>query len=552
VKKTLHPALALVVLLVVACLCPAQQGPKPLVTVAFSGYDEILNDIKFIGTLAGDDRLGDMVEAQVDQSPVGLAKEGLDLARPWGFVVQTKGENFPMFGFVPVTDLSKVLEALKPAIGEPSDAGDGVLEINADGQSVFVKEADGWLFIGQSANVLQDTPADPIQSLGGLHELYDLAVRANVANVPPPLRMMAMMPIQAWLQGGVRLPPAMVKQAIEEIQTLLDELDTVEIGLAIDQSTSTACLEYVMTALEGTKTAEQMAQNTGGTSGFAGFALPGAAVTLNVVSKISQAEIDQAKTSMAPNRACALAELENQGLSGADLQQAQKMVNDLFGAIDSLLEGGRVDMGLSLTLKPDALTFVTGFHAGDTAKLDGLIRDFAAQVAREEPAAAEAFQVDADEHEGVKLHVISLPTAGMAARAPKLPDLVGDTLDVVIGIGAQEAYLAAGRDAVATLKKAIDESKAQAAKELPPTQLAVMATPIAEFVAAVAADPQVQGTATMIAEAVAQSGGKDRLTVTTTQIPNGVRVRIELEEGLLKLLGSIPTKVGSGPGGPGF
>lgn len=562
-KKTVLSALAVVALLLAPKLAPAQEGAaadsKTLVTVAFSGYGELLADIEFIGAVSGNPQLKEMVEGALQQSPAGPALAGLDTTRPWGFVVQGGADEFPMFGFIPVTDLGKMLSAAEPMIGKPTLAGDGVLEIVADDQSFYLKEKEGgWAFFARTPDALADTPADPTQALGGLHERYDLAVQVNVANVPPMLRQMAMAPIQMGMQVGMRRLPdetdeqyalrqKAAQQGMQQFQQMLDELDTLIVGFSIDRTASTASLEYEITALEGTKAAEQMAQTTEGPSDFAGFVLPEAAVTLNAVSKISQSDVDRAKTSLAPIRGNAVKELQKQGLAGAELQRAEKLVNDLFAVLDTMLESGKVDVGLSLVLDPDALTYVSGMKVGDTTRLDSLVKELTNQLIREQPDLAGVIKLDAAEHEGVRFHVVSVPTAGMAADLPNLPQLVGPSLDVVVGIGAENAYLAAGRNALDTLKQAIDQSKAQAGQTVLPVRLTLSATPIAKFAALVARDEQVKGIATMVGHMLEQAGEKDHLTMTSTPIPRGVKVRVELEEGLLKVIGSAPMMMG-GPG----
>ncbi len=75
-------------------------------------------------------------------------------------------------------------------------------------------------------------------------------------------------------------------------------------------------------------------------------------------------------------------------------------------------------------------------------------------------------KVSAETYQGIHLHTVSLPTPD-----PELTPLVGDTLDMVVGIGDDKVLVAVGRDAAKTLKKAIDRSKAAAGKEVPPLQV---------------------------------------------------------------------------------
>ena len=55
--------------------------------------------------------------------------------------------------------------------------------------------------------------------------------------------------------------------------------------------------------------------------------------------------------------------------------------------------------------------------------------------------------------------------------------------------------------------------------------------------------------AAALAKALEKADGKDHVTLTTKPVTNGFRVRLEAEEGLLKLLGSQGPKFGApGPG----
>ena len=85
--------------------------------------------------------------------------------------------------------------------------------------------------------------------------------------------------------------------------------------------------------------------------------------------------------------------------------------------------------------------------------------------------------------------------------------------------------------------------------ELLSTTWAVAATPIAKFAAKAAEEDNVKAMAAMVVGVLEKAGGKDHVTITATPIAKGIRVRLEVEEGLLKLLGSMGGMMG--PGGPG-
>ncbi len=143
-RRTLWSALVVGLLGAVPLVGRAAEGTdgglKPLVAVSVSGYDQILKDIAFIGQLGGDSELGKEAQAALKQALQTEDLAGLDKTRPCGLVVQTDGQQqFPVFGFVPVTDLKALLKSLEPTVGK-ADEEKGLYAINFRNNRLYVKE----------------------------------------------------------------------------------------------------------------------------------------------------------------------------------------------------------------------------------------------------------------------------------------------------------------------------------------------------------------------------------------------------------------------------
>jgi hypothetical protein len=329
---------------------------------------------------------------------------------------------------------------------------------------------------------------------------------------------------------------------------MINDLDEVLIGWAIDRQTSTSYLDFQVTAVAGTKTAAQFAQAATVTTNFAGFDLPGAALTGNWGGTLTDSDVVQAKSAITNVRTVALKELKNQGLSPDELKLATQVLSDLLDVAEKTIEKKTADGGLALLLKPGALTFLAGGTIAEGDKLEKCLKQLAAEVQTAEPKVAEILKLDAETHQGIRLHTLALPTAGADAWVVKV---FGNTLEVVLGINESSLYIALGRDAASTLKQVIDQSKAQAGKKIPPARIAVAGTPIAKFVAEVADDEMAKQMATAIGAALEQSAGKDHLILTSKPVPNGAAVRVELEEGLLKLPGVLSHEMAPPGAAPG-
>lgn len=561
-RKLLSSMLAVTVLLTTAGLCYAQGEPKPLVTVSFAGYDKLVADIGMIGKLGGNPNLGKQVEMLTLMLPQGEGSKGplaLDTKQPWGAVVLTDGTTPSIYAFVPVSDIKPMIELAKQQSGQDIKAEKDIYQFPVSGKVVFATQKGNWAFIADSKEQLGKVIADPAPLLGDLPKRYDLAIRASMKNMPTEYRDQLLAQLRAGAEVGMQqradesddeyaLRANVAKQGIQQLTTLVNDMDTLLLGWNVDAKTKTTYLDLEITAQTSTKLAEQFAQVKAGKTKFAGLMLPGAAVTFNSVGMLSDNDVAQAKSALATLRKSATKELANQELGEEHVKLATKLLDDVIGVLEKTAEAKKTDAAMSLMLEPGEVTFVAGTSIADGAKLQKAFQQLIDAVKKDETAAA-AIEIKAETHAGIALHVLSMPTPD-----PELATMVGDTLEVVVGIDKDKVLVAFGHDAAETLKKGIDQLKASASKDVPAMQIALAAKPIAKFLAEVGEDEQVKATASMLAGLLEKAGEKDHITLTSTPIAQGVRLRLEVEEGLLQVLGSLSQAMGgmTPAGGGGF
>jgi hypothetical protein len=563
-RRTLLSTLVVALLLGGRSVCPAQVTPsaglKPLVTVSFAGYDRLRTDLEFIGKLSNNPQLAQGLEGMLKMATQGQGLAGLDTKRPWGAVIQTDGQQrFSIYGFIPVTDLKQLLGVVRnvPVVKVTENPADGVYEIQTPGPTLFLQQKGGWAFITNSRPDLATMPADPQKLLQGLNEKYDLAVRASIKNVPPIYRQMFTAQLQAGAEIGMQPLPGesdedfalrqgLAKRAIQQLNTMVNELDEVLLGWAIDSQAGTSYLDFQVTALPGSKTAAQFARGATATTNFAGFDLPGAAVTGSFAGKLTDEDVAEAKNAIANVRVTAQRELKNQGLSPDELKLASQLLSDLLAVV----ENKTADAGMVLLLKPGALTLAAGGTIADGAKLEKALKQLAAEMQKRDPNLSQLLKLDAETYQGVRFHTLAIPTNEFNDEVAT--KLFGPTLNVVLGVSDTSVYLSAGRDALSTLKQVIDQSKAQPGKQIPPARISLAATPIAKFVAEVAQEDEAKQVAAKVAAMLEQSAGKDHLVLTSKPVPNGTMVRLEAQEGLLKVVGLAGQMIGPPVGAPGL
>ena len=540
-RKTVASLLIVGLLLGLSTPLLAQQA-KPLVTATFAGYDKLVSNVEYIGKIAQQPDLAKGLEEAIANmtGSGGKGIPGLDGAKPWCVVVQTKGEEFPVYAFVPVTDFKKLMETLPNLNIEVKQDGD-VYEIAAGAQTMFVAGKGNWAVLATSAEALKDAPADPLALVGDMYKRYDLAVHVAMQNVPQQFRKMIVDQLEMGIALGTERMPGetdemhairqnMARQSLKQITSLFEEVESLQLGLAIDQQSKSAYLDLDIKVVPGTETAKDMELLKDAKTDFAGFELPGAAVTLNVSSKLSDSDVAELKKILDAARAQTMKELESQSLGPEELKIAKQLLGDLFDVVTKTVEAKKADVGMSLMLDPKAITVVAGMAVADAPKLEGVVKKLVEMVGKEEPEVAKHIKLDAETYNGVRMHVASIP---LDEEEPK--KFFGENVDMVLGVTDGALYLGMGRDAMKTLKSAIDKSKSQAGKQTAPLKLAVALGPIFKLAAeqAPGADKQM---AIMMAMMLDQAKGKDRISITASVIPDGQRLRIELDEGVLKAI----------------
>jgi hypothetical protein len=555
-------ALALAVWMGVAMQALAQDKPKsgePFVTVYFGGYDALSQAISLVGKLAGKPELAEMLEMPLQMIGGEEALGALDKSKPWGMTVATGAQPMDVVvrGFLPVKDVKVLVKALKKADIEAKEDG-GVFALETPGGEVFVKQAEGgWAVISNKKESLANIPADPAKQFGGANEKYLLAVSLAVKNIPEETRQMVMVPLTFALEMAKQqrqpgesdeqaaLRSKMIDQSIKQINTMLKELDAIRFGLNVDRQTSTAYLDYVLTALPGTQLAKQLGQAGELKSGFAGLIAPDATVSFRFTGKMQPDEIAQVKPLVASVRTNALGELEKQSLNEEQLKQAKQVIGDLMDVIEKTVDAGMVDAAAALRLEAKKSLLVAGGRIAEGDKLDAALKRLIEAAGKDEPDMAKAIKLNAEEYGGVKFHVLSLPTAALGEGAKEAEVLFGDKVTAILGIGSDSLYLAVGNDPAGELKRAIDQGKAQAGKTVPPMEVAVALTPILRLVSAVGGGEPKSFAQAGLKLLEGASAGKDHVRLSAKVIENGTQVRLEVEEGLLKVLGSLPAMAGA-------
>ena len=264
-----------------------------------------------------------------------------------------------------------------------------------------------------------------------------------------------------------------------------------------------------------------------------------AAASLNITLKTSKDTGGQLAAGLQTFLAQAMQHIDSQtSLNDDSKKLAKEMVKEIFSAVQTTLESGRIDAGATLNMSDKSMTLVAGAYVAEPSKVEDALKKFA-KLMENEPGFS-GIKFNAAEYKGIRFHTTSVAVP----KEEEISKVLGEKLDIAVGTGPKSVYLAMGTDSMKLCKAAIDKSKADASKQQPPIQLHVSLAPIFRFAAAMHDEPRVKG----LAEELAKAKGKDRVHVTISPDGDSIRLRILAEEGVMQLLGSAFRQSGGLPG----
>ena len=336
----------------------------------------------------------------------------------------------------------------------------------------------------------------------------------------------------------------MAEAQMQQVERMVNEIDDITFGWAIDAKQQKTYVDFVYRFVAGSKMAKQIASYDKPHTNFAGFYQPDAAVTANFASKadpeLIKEDMEQFSTMIGTMRKQAEKAIDEESElpDDASREALKGAMNDFLDAAEATIEGGQMDGGAAIVLHPDSLTAVAGFLVKDPAKIESGLKKIA-EVGAKEPDFG-GVQWNAANHAGVNFHTMSVPVPEDQEDARKM---LGEKVDVAVGIGPDAVYVAIGRDNLDAINKAIDASRVEPNKEVSPFELSISLGPIMETAAAANEKPEEQETLQAIADMLQNNAqGRDHIRLTGQFIQNGLRYRIEAEEGVLRAVGKGVTE----------
>jgi len=516
------------------------QGVKPVAVVSIASVRENLNDVAYVTRVAGMEDQGEFARLTLSAMASGIDKD-----RPIGVYFVPQQDEFEGVAFIPVAPdgLKTILKMHKDKLGEPKDVGDGVQKVGMN-QNVFLKEvqspAGGWVFAAAEKEHLANLPADPVSVLGDLPKTYNVAGKLFVQNIPEKLRRTAIDEIKLGIERALSSPQAQqgkidrdqarafTSAQVTAIEKLINESDELMIGLGIDEAAKRLLLDISFSGKDGTSLAHAMSLQVDAKSNFAGFLQPDAAVSLNVVHKSAPEDIAQAAAALQMARGQWLKQIDDApGIPPNKRDAIKALMGPLFDVISKTAATGQMDLGATVVLQAKSLSFAAGGVCADGPAVQRLLKSVA-EMGTDIPGFPR-MELEFGTLGDLKLNRLTAPIPpGNAAR-----DILGDNLEILIGVGPKSVLVAGGKDARALLQKVIDRSAQERNTVTLPAQVNVAVLPILKFMKSFEDNPALNSVIGSLEQA-----GTDHVTVTNKASARSSTTRVEVQEGVLKAIGA--------------
>ena len=515
---------------------PVELMKKPIATIAVGSVERLKTDIKHIFDVAGRPEIYEALENSLKN--VGDLK-GMEQTKPFGAMVFLRAGMSPIptvVGFAPVEkieDLTKTVE-IGPVVTKKID--DTHYEIIGMRGEFQVLLKNGYAFIAADSEVLENDFPDPARSAKALTSKFDIGVTLNLDSIPRLTRDLFMGFVKSQANadmqqrddepdGVYKMRRASSENTLVGLTQVMNELERLTIGIDADAEKSEIAFEIVMDAQEDSKLAKEMKRINSKRSYYETLLNEDAPMTFSASLPIVEKD-KKFWTDMIDGGALTLqAELFGDEVSGDDGALPPALTN-MFDALRDTVEEGHTNMFMQFYGEPGAFSIVGGLKLVGGKAVGGGIKDLLERLAADIDVEVGSVELDAESHNDISFHHIAAKDADEAER------VFGDQLGVYIGADNRTLWFAIGGDAAfektTELMDILAEPKPANRKRTRRAPFQMIFN-ISQWLGL---DEDGEG---MVLDAFEDGG--DRVTVDIRTTDDGMRIRAQAEEGVVRLLG---------------
>lgn len=505
---------------------------SPIATIVVSSLEDVKGELKHVFEVSD--------SIQVYEAMMGGLKsagdlKGMNQTKPFGAMLFLRN-GFPptpeVIGFVPVEkieDLTKTIE-LGPVVTSKVD--DNRYEIIGGRRDFQVKLDSGYAFITADGDLLDNEFPNPVRATKALTNKFELAVTLNLDSIPAGMRALFLNYVKAEANAGIqqrddepdglyKIRRAQSRNGLLALTQIMEQLESLTIGLDVDQEKSQASLEIIFDAQENSDLAKDMRRVNSKRSHFDQLIQEEAPFSLSMAAPMVQRDVEQWLEFIDGGELVLASEINGTD-GGTELDPAY---TEMFEALRSTFKEAEIDMFLQFYGEPGSFSVVGGARLMGGQKINTGLKELATLAAKDIEKFGQ-MEVDADSHNDIPFHRITPKDMGDAAKA------FGDEASLYVGVGKRTGWLAFGGsaafDKVKELMDKVNERKTgnRTRPKRGPVQLVFNAKQWLGL------DEDGEG----VGFDAFEDGG-DRMTIDVRPTEQGMRIRATVDEGYLRLIG---------------
>ncbi|MEC7501773.1 MAG: hypothetical protein VX970_08600 [Planctomycetota bacterium] len=505
--------------------------------VSVSSYEKLMGHAAVIGEIVGFPNAEQMIQLQIMQLTGGKPLAGLDQTKP--IVIDVRlGQVQPYWiACLPVNDFQAMLGSLPAPLAATEDAGDGVLLLKATDSPMYAKTEAGWTFLSDLKENLTTLPKDPVALAGDLPSKYVMAGKVNMQSVPAEKRaeLLGFLELMSQLQMAGAAEPgadlaaqqAMMKDNIARLKQWIDETVDVTIGVAINGDDKNFQLDFSTTASAGTQTAKSYERFQKGKSAYAGFLDVDAAIAgaVHLTGKPAEDEMKYIDAQGKVSRQKMMEEIENaDDLTDDQKEVAKQSLGKLMNVMFDTMRSDSFQAGFAVMLNKQS-SIVMGAQVSDGDAVESALKPLIEMISQQGGIPGPDWE--AENHAFHRIHTWkNIPVPDEDSKK-----VIGDQLEVAIGVNAESVYLAMGGNGIEDLKKVIDASAKASDEVTEPAEAVLHMGTMMQF--AVELDEENGAMYLPIAGMLQE---EDAVRYGIQQIENGLRARITVEQNILRAM----------------
>lgn len=509
---------------------------KPIGLLTFSSVERLKSDVKYLFDVSGRPDVYEALEGMMEN--VGDLK-GMDQTKPFGAMVFLRS-GFPptpeVVGYFPVENIEDLLKTVElgPVVTRKVDGSDDRYEIIGVNQEFQVRLQNGYAFLGTNAELLDREFPDPSRYTRAMTAKYDIAATLNLDSIPPGMRELFMNVVKASLMsemqqrddeptGQYKIRRANAQGTLEGLTQIMSELERFTIGADADPEKSNVSLELALDAQEDSKLAKEMKDINSKRSYFESLINEESPLTLSVSFPILEKDMERTKEMITG----AELELTRELTDGAPDGVLPEALAGMMQALRDTVDDGHMNMFMQFYGEPQQFVIVGGARLVGGENVAAGVRDLLTRLQEDLDVDFGRVELDAVNHKGIAFHHISTREVDEGGRR-----MFGEKLGVYVGVGPRTAWFAVGgesaMDKIKELMDVLAEPKPanRSRTRRAPFQL------VFNMKQWLGLDDDGEGV-----QFDAFEEGGDRLTVDMQPTDDGMRIRLQMDEGFARLIG---------------